>query len=104
MKLIKVLAIAGALSAGSLLAAAPANAFERHRSSSVSIYVDAGNVRAGYRNGYYDHDRRWHRWRGASHRAYYRRHYGHRYHDYDYRYERTRYHRRHRDWRSHDRW
>ena len=103
-RLIKALVIAGALSAGSLAAATPASAYDHHRRSSVSVYVDTGNVSVGYRNGYYDHDRRWHRWRGDSHRNYYRRHHRSHYRDYYYRDHdryRDRRHRRHRDY---DRW
>ncbi|MGQ0532807.1 MAG: hypothetical protein ACT4OF_08990 [Caulobacteraceae bacterium] len=92
---IKAMVTAGALGIGSLLVAAPADAHER-RSSSVSVRVDLGNVSVGYRNGYYDHDRRWHRWRSHDHRNYYRRHYRSRYHDSYYRHDRRG--RRHRDW------
>ena len=91
--IVKATIIAGALAAGSLLAATPASAHER--GSSVSIYVDIGNVSIAYRNGYFDRHRRWHNWRSRAEWAHFRRHLRGYYRDYDYRHDRG----RHRGWR-----
>lgn len=103
---LKAVLIAGALGVGTIVAAPPAAAHERE--SSVSIFVDLGDVSVAYRNGYYDHHRRWHSWRSQDEWRHFRRHYRSRYNDYDYhddRYDRRRHdrgrhrgHRRHRDW------
>jgi hypothetical protein len=92
---LKALLIAGALGTAALAAPDTAGA----QSASVSVRVDVGDVSVGYRNGYYDHNRRWHRWRSSRHHAYYRRHHRAHYHDYYYRHDRG----RHRGWRHRDR-
>ena len=89
---LKAVLIAGALGVGALLSAPSASAHER--GSSVSVNVDLGNVSVGYRNGYYDHNRRWHRWRSDDERRHFRRAYRSRYSDYDYRDRDDRYDRR----------
>jgi hypothetical protein len=102
---LKALLIAGALGAGTLLAAPSASAQVR-ADVSVGVNIDLGHVSVGYRNGYYDHRRRWHRWRSDDECRYFRRQYRSRYHDYDYDWRdddrrdrgRHRGHRRHRDW------
>ena len=97
---LKAALIAATLGTATFLAAAPANAHD-YRRSSVSVYIDTGNIAIGYRNGYFDHQRRWHSWRSRAHwRAYCDR--GGRYHDYNYDRRRDRgrhrgHHRRHRD-------
>ena len=105
---LKAVLIAGAVGTGAFLAAPAASAHER--GSSVSVYVDLGEVSVAYRNGYYDHRHRWHRWRGDDEWRHFRRNYSSRYRDYDYRddgYDRDRHHdrgrhrghhRRHHDW------
>jgi hypothetical protein len=90
---LKTIAIAGALAAGSLFVAAPAAAHDRN--SRVGIYVDLGNVSIAYSNGYYDHDRRWHRWRSRAEWAHFRRYHRGLYRDYAYNHDRG----RHRGWR-----
>jgi hypothetical protein len=106
---LKAVLIAGALGVGALLSAPSASAHER--GASVSVYVDLGDVSVAYRNGYYDHRRRWHSWRSRDEWRHFRRHHRSHYHDYDYRedrYDRDRRrdrgrhrgHRRHRDWRD----
>jgi len=92
---LKAIMIAGALGVGGILAAPSADAHDRR--SSVTIYVDLGDVSIAYRNGYYDHHRRWHRWRSDDEWRYFRRHYRSHYHDYDYDWRRDR--GRHRGWR-----
>jgi hypothetical protein len=98
---LKAMLIAGAVGAGALLTAPTASA--QYRESSVAIYIDLGDVSIAYRNGYYDHDRRWHRWRSDRERAYFSRRYRSHYRDYEYRHDRHdrgrhRGHRRNRDW------
>jgi len=44
---------------------------------------DTGNVRMGYRDGYYDHRGRWHNWRSAREAREFRARYGNRYRDND---------------------
>jgi hypothetical protein len=99
---LKAVLIAGALGAGTFLAAPSASAQVR-ADVSVGVNIDLSHVSVGYRNGYYDHRRRWHRWRSDDEWRHFRRHYRSRYHDYDYRDDRRdrrrhRGHRRHRDW------
>jgi hypothetical protein len=96
---LKAVLVAGALGVGILLAPA-ASAHERGTSVSVGVNIDLGDVSVGYRNGYYDHDRRWHRWRSDDEWRHFRRHYRSRYHDYDYRDDRRRDRRRDRDRRD----
>jgi hypothetical protein len=48
---------------------------------SFAIDLNLGNVRFGYRDGYYDHYGRWHRWESPRHVRYYREYYGDRYWD-----------------------
>ena len=50
-----------------LLVAAPAHA--------QAIVFDLGNVGYGYRDGYVDRDRRYHRWQNAQEARYYRSQY-----------------------------
>ncbi len=101
---LKAMLIAGAVGTGAFMAAPSASAHERE--SSVSIYLDLGDVSIAYRNGYYDHRHRWHSWRSYDEWRHFRRHYRSRYHDYDYDWRRERrdrgrhrgHYRRHRDW------
>jgi hypothetical protein len=51
------------------------------RGPNLSIGFRVGDVFIAYNDGYYDHNRRWHRWRHTRDRDYYRRHYRSRYHD-----------------------
>jgi|GEM_PF-2138891 len=65
---------AGALCAAGLVATVvPAAARDRGDSN---FSVSLGNVQFGYSDGYYDNDRRWHRWRSNSHRNWYRHNHG----------------------------
>jgi hypothetical protein len=101
---LKAMLIACAAGTGAFLAAPSASAHERQ--ASVSIYLDLGDVSVAYRNGYYDHRRRWHSWRSHDEWRHFRRHYRSRYHDYDYDWRRDRgdrgrhrgHRRHHRDW------
>ena len=97
---LKTALVAGALGLAALLTPAPASAHERDRSS-VSVYVDFGNISVAYRNGYFDRRHRWHSWRSRDHRHAYCGHRG-RCHNYNYRHDRGR-HRGHRRGRGHDR-
>jgi hypothetical protein len=76
--LIKALVVAGALSAGTLMAAPAANAYPHQ---SFGLYVNTGDVAFGYRDGYYDRYHRWHRWERDRDRDYWRNHYRARYYD-----------------------
>ena len=42
----------------------------------VGFSVSLGNVAFGYSDGYYDNNRRWHRWRNVNQRNWYRQHHG----------------------------
>jgi hypothetical protein len=69
----KTIIIATALMAAAPLimpemVAAPAQA-------QVGLTFDFGNVGYGYRDGYVDRDRRYHRWQNAEEARYYRRQY-----------------------------
>jgi hypothetical protein len=99
------LAVAAICSAP-ILFPAPASAY-----SDVSVSLNAGDVAFAYRDGYYDHYNRWHRWDNDDDWSYYRRHYSRTYYDYDHDrddYWRTRYYRYHHDrgwhrgWYHHD--
>ena len=69
----------GLLAATALLAAGtfttvtvtPAQARDR-----ISLSFSIGDVAFGYRDGYYDRYRRWHRWESDDEREWYRDHYG----------------------------
>lgn len=45
--------------------------------AAVGITFDFGNVGIAYTDGYYDHNRRWHRWRRGEWNRYRRHHHGH---------------------------
>jgi len=68
---LKMLVAAGLLSgAGALASAAPASA-----ATTTHFSFSIGNVAMGYNDGYYDRNRRWHAWRNAQERNWYRAHY-----------------------------
>ena len=93
--ILKAAAAVAAICSASLLVSAPASAY-----SDVSVSVNSGDVAFAYRDGWYDHDRRWHRWHDDDEWSYYRRNHWHNYHDWDHDrddYWRSRY-RHHRDW------
>jgi hypothetical protein len=75
----KILLAAAALSTASLAATAPASA----QPTSFSFRV--GDVAFGYSDGYYDRYHRWHGWRNARERDWYRVNYGHSYRGYHHR-------------------
>ena len=81
-RFLTAIVLAGALTAGSISVAPVADARVH---SSARVVFDFGNVRVGYRDGYWGHDRRWHRWSGRRDWVYYRTHYRHRYYDHNYR-------------------
>ena len=89
--IMKAALVVAALGSAAALFSTPASAY-----SDVSVQFNAGDVAFGYRDGYYDRDRRWHRWDNDDDYYYYRRHYGRYYHDYD--------HDRDDYWRSHYRY
>ncbi len=67
MKKYAYLLAAGALVAtGTLSTVAPAQARDR-----VDFSISLGNVVLGYEDGYYDRERRWHRWENRQHRNWY---------------------------------
>lgn len=69
----------GLLAAGALMAlgtfttvtVTPAQARDR-----ITLSFSIGDVAFGYRDGYYDRYRRWHRWQSDDEREWYRDHYG----------------------------
>ena len=66
---LKILLAAGVLGSASLFAAAPASA------QPFGFSFRVGDVALGYSDGYYDRSHRWHAWRDARERAWYRSHY-----------------------------
>jgi hypothetical protein len=86
---------ASALCAAGLVATAmPAAA--NHRGNS-DFTITLGNAQFGYNDGYYDHDRRWHRWHNRHERDWYQQNHGPSY--YHMRRYRDRDHNR-REWRN----
>jgi hypothetical protein len=70
-KLLFGLVGASLLAAGSMAAmTAPAEARSRNN---TSFSVTLGNAQFGYSDGYYDSDRRWHRWNNNRQRSWYQR-------------------------------
>ena len=63
----------------------------------ASFSIRFGNVVFGYSDGYYDRDRRWHRWRNHNERNWYRQHHRTSYYHMDRARDRDRYRR---DWRD----
>lgn len=61
------LVAAGALLAAGTLTTVPAQARDR-----VTFSIQLGDVALGYQDGYYDRDRRWHRWHSRAERDWYR--------------------------------
>jgi len=59
-KLTLAVAIVGALAGASMTTATPAMARD-----SFAFSFDTGNVRFAYSDGYWDQNRRWHKWRSA---------------------------------------
>ena len=70
---LKILLAAGTLCASGL-AAMPASA-----APSVGFSFRGGDVVIGYHDGYYDRGHRWHNWRDARERNWYRANYRHSY-------------------------
>jgi hypothetical protein len=62
-----LLAASALMAAGSFAMIAPANAQPRG-----DFAIQLGNVGIAYYDGYYDHDRRWHRWDSNAQRNWYR--------------------------------
>ncbi|HKQ11394.1 MAG TPA: hypothetical protein VJS85_09405 [Rhizomicrobium sp.] len=69
----KILLGASALSMAGFASAVPAAA------QPTTFSFRAGDVAFGYTDGYYDRDRRWHRWENARERNWYRARYYHNY-------------------------
>jgi hypothetical protein len=78
---LKILLAAGALCTAGLTATVPASA-------QTGFSFRVGDVALGYDDGYYDRGHRWHSWRDARERNWYRANYRHRY--YGYRHDRDR--------------
>ena len=68
-----VSAMAAAIMGGAFVSV-PAMARE-----SVGVTFDSGNVRMGYRDGYWDNDHNWHKWRNSRETREFRNHYQDRY-------------------------
>lgn len=77
MKSMKMALAAGALAVAGLLAAAPATTVA---AQGFTLSFNAGNVAFGYTDGYYDNNRRWHRWRSDRERQWYMKNQRGRYH------------------------
>lgn len=67
--------LAAALGAGAMTTSMPAQARDAFMFS-----FDTGNVAFAYSDGYWDHNRRWHRWRDAREAREFRARYSDRYH------------------------
>jgi hypothetical protein len=64
----------GLLAAGALsIAALTATAAPAEARSNVQFSITLGNVQIAYDDGYYDSNRRWHRWRNNDERNWYRK-------------------------------
>jgi hypothetical protein len=70
--------VLGAAVAATSMTALPTPALAR---DSVALSIDLGNVRFGYRDGYYDHRGNWHRWRSNREARAFRMSYRDRYWD-----------------------
>lgn len=68
-----------------------------YRGDDTYFSIQFGDVVIGYSDGYYDRDRRWHRWRTSNERNWYRRHHRNSYHDIERSRDRDR---NRRDWRD----
>ena len=86
--------IAIALASMPIVANAPALA-------AVDFSITLGNGAFGYSDGYWDREHRWHVWRNATERRYFRDHYGEHYADA--RHDRDR-NDRDQGWRENNRW
>jgi hypothetical protein len=76
MKKLTMVALIAAATMGTATVATTAPAAAR---DSFVFSFDTGNVAFAYSDGYWDHDRRWHRWNNAREAREFRRAYGHRY-------------------------
>lgn len=76
-KLTMAMLIVGAVAGTSVMTTAPAYA----QRDTFSFSFDTGAVRFAYRDGYYDDNRRWHKWRNAREAREYRARYGDRYYN-----------------------
>jgi hypothetical protein len=76
--MMKKLLLVTALAGGMFAVVAPNEAMARDR---LAFSFDTGGVAFAYSDGYWDRDRRWHRWRDANERRMYRRHFAHNYYD-----------------------
>jgi len=97
--ILKSALVAAAVFVAPLAVSAPAAAY-----TDVRVGFNVGDVDFAYRDGWYDHDRRWHRWRNDDEYRWYRHHGYRNYRDMDHDrddYWRSRYH-HDRYWRHHD--
>ena len=92
-KLLMATVFLGAI-AGVPVIAAPSSAMARE---TFSFSFNTGDVAFAYSDGYWDHNRRWHRWANAREAREYRARYGHNY------WHRKHIHERNRGWRDRDR-
>jgi hypothetical protein len=72
---LKILLAAGALCTAGLTGTVPASA-------QTGFSFRVGDVALGYNDGYYDRGHRWHGWRNARERNWYRVNYSHQYRGY----------------------
>ena len=69
---LKAATFAMGLAGASLAVAGTADARDDRNQSGVTVPFGWGNDALGYRDGYWDHDRRWHSWQHSSDRRHYR--------------------------------
>ncbi len=84
-KFLRIAAIASALAGAALTTACIVDdGPHRYRNQAdVGVSVDFGHVAYGYRDGYWDNQRQWHRWRHQDEARRYRQAPNKTYHDWD---------------------
>ena len=90
--------IYGLFTAAALLVAGlTATAVPAEARAQTNFSITLGNVQFGYHDGYYDNNRRWHRWQNNRQRTWYQQHHGRSYYQMRRNNDRDRYRR---DWRN----
>lgn len=74
--IVKAMVIALSLSGATLLVAGAADARDR---GDAAVSLNFGNVAFAYSDGYWDNNRRWHRWSNANEQRRYQKHHRNRY-------------------------
>jgi hypothetical protein len=90
--------IYGLFTAAALLVAGlTATALPADARPQTNVTITLGNAQFGYHDGYYDNQRRWHRWQNNRQRTWYQRNHGRTYYQMRRDNDRDRYRR---DWRN----